>query len=57
MTKEGYIADAKVVRSIDPFLDAEALRVVNAMPQWNPGRQKGKAVNVKYTIPVKFRLQ
>lgn len=57
VTKEGYIADAKVVRSIDPFLDAEALRVVNAMPQWNPGRQKGKAVNVKYTIPVKFRLQ
>lgn len=57
VTKEGYVAQPRVVRSVDPFLDAQALRVVNAMPQWKPGRQKGKAVNVRYTIPVRFRLQ
>ena len=56
VTKEGDIAEAKVVRSIDPLLDAEALRVINSMPKWKPGKQKGEAVNVKYTIPVMFRL-
>lgn len=57
VTKEGDIADTKVVRGVDPLLDAEALRVVNAMPKWKPGKQRGQAVNVKYTIPVTFRLQ
>ena len=56
VTKEGDIAEAKVVRNIDPLLDAEALRVINSMPKWKPGKQKGEAVNVKYTIPVMFRL-
>jgi len=56
VTKEGDIAEAKVVRSVDPLLDAEALRVINSMPKWKPGKQKGEAVNVKYTIPVMFRL-
>ena len=42
--------------SVDPELDKEALRVVNSMPQWKPGMQKGEAVSVKYTIPIAFRL-
>ena len=56
VTKEGDITEAKVVRGVDPLLDAEALRVINSMPKWKPGRQEGKAVNVKYTIPVMFKL-
>ena len=55
--KEGTVRDAHVVKSVDPALDAEALRVINAMPKWKPGRQNGKVVNVKYTIPVNFQLQ
>ena len=56
VTKEGYIADTKIARGIDPLLDAEALRVVSNMPNWKPGKQKGEAVNVMYTLPVMFRL-
>ena len=56
VTKEGDIAEAKVVRGVDPLLDAEALRVINSMPKWKPGKQRGEAVNVKYTIPVVFKL-
>ena len=55
--KEGTVRDAHVVKSVDPALDAEALRVINNMPKWRPGRQNGKVVNVKYTIPVNFQLQ
>ena len=54
--KEGTVKDAHVVKSVDPALDAEALRVINNMPKWRPGRQNGKVVNVKYTIPVSFSL-
>ncbi len=54
--KEGTVRDAHVVKSVDPALDAEALRVINNMPKWKPGRQNGKVVNVKYTIPVSFSL-
>ena len=54
--KDGSISDAHVVKSVDPLLDAEALRVINAMPAWTPGSQSGKPVNVKYTIPITFRL-
>lgn len=54
--KDGAISDARVVKSVDPLLDAEALRVINAMPNWTPGTQSGKAVNVKYTVPITFRL-
>ena len=57
VTKEGDIAEPKVVRGVDPYLDAEALRVINLMPKFKPGKQNGKAVNVWYTIPVMFRLQ
>jgi len=55
--KDGSITGAKIVRSIDPALDAEALRVINGMPNWKPGTQKGEPVRVKYTIPISFRLQ
>ena len=55
--KDGSISDTKVVKSVDPLLDKEALRVINAMPKWKPGMHEGKAVNVKYTIPVAFKLQ
>ena len=57
ITDEGDVTDAKVVRGVDPLLDKEALRVINLMPKWKPGKQRGKAVNVKYTVPVMFRLQ
>ena len=54
--KDGSISNARVVKPVNPDLDAEALRVVNAMPNWNPGKQNGKAVRVKYTVPVTFKL-
>ena len=54
--KDGSISDAQVARSVDPLLDKEALRVINAMPKWKPGMHEGKAVNVKFTIPVAFKL-
>ena len=55
--KDGNVSNAKVVKSINPALDAEALRVINGMPNWNPGMQNGEPVRVKYTVPVTFRLQ
>ena len=55
--KDGSVTHAKIAKSIDPELDAEALRVVRAMPKWTPGTQFGKPVNVKYALPVKFSLQ
>ena len=54
--KDGSISGTKIVRSVSPELDTEALRVINAMPKWTPGMQSGKAVRVKYTIPISFRL-
>ena len=55
--KDGSIVDPVVVRSVDPYLDKEALRVIKTMPKWKPGKQRGKAVRVKYTVPVTFKLQ
>ena len=55
--KDGRIGDVKVARSVDPELDAEALRVVKSMPNFTPGRQDGKPVAVWYTIPISFKLQ
>ena len=55
--KEGNIRDAKIARGIHPSLDKEALRVIEAMPKWEPGKQDGKAVSVKYTVPVNFKAQ
>ena len=54
--KDGSVDRAKVVKSVSPELDAEALRCVKSMPKWIPGKQNGEAVNVKYTIPLTFRL-
>ncbi len=54
---EGKAVNASIVRSVDPSLDAEALRVAGTMPDWVPGTKDGKPVNVKYTFPVTFRLQ
>lgn len=54
---DGSITDVEVVRGIDPSLDAEAIRIIKSMPKWKPGMQRGKAVRVKYTVPVNFRLQ
>ena len=54
--EKGNLSDVKVARSVEPSLDAEAVRVVKSMPRWNPGIEKGKAVKVRYTLPVTFRL-
>ena len=56
INKDGSISDAKVVKSVDKTLDEEALRVINAMPKWTPGKQNGKDVRVKFTMPVTFKL-
>ena len=55
--RDGSITDVRVVKSVDPSLDKEAARVVKSMPKWQPGKQNGSAVRVKYTVPVQFRLQ
>ena len=57
VTTDGSIADVKVIRGIDPSLDQEAIRVIKAMPKWKPATEKGKPVNVRYTLPVMFKLQ
>lgn len=58
VNKDGAIVDVEVVRSGgDASLDKEAVRVIKSMPKWKPGKQRGKAVRVKYTVPVNFRLQ
>ena len=55
--RDGSISDIHTMRSVSPELDAEAIRVVSLMPKWKPGKQRGKAVAVKYTMPIMFRLQ
>ena len=58
VNKDGSIVDVEVVRSGgDASLDKEAIRVIKSMPKWKPGKQRGKAVRVKYTVPVNFKLQ
>ena len=54
--KDGSISNAKVVKAVDPSLDKEAIRLVESMPNWIPGKQNGEPVRVKYTVPVTFRL-
>lgn len=56
VNSDGSICDEKLIKSVDPQLDAEALRVIRSMPKWKPGMQKGKPVRVRYTLPVTFRL-
>ena len=55
--RDGSIDDVEVVRSADPNLDKEAIRVIKSMPNWKPGEQRGKKVNCKFTVPVVFTLQ
>jgi protein TonB len=57
VNRDGSIVDVEVVRSVDPSLDKEAIRVIKSMPKWSPGKQRGKPVRVKYTLPVNFKLQ
>lgn len=57
VNKDGSIVDVEVVRPVDPSLDKEAIRVIKSMPKWSPGKQRGKSVRVKYTLPVNFKLQ
>ena len=54
--KDGHISDVTVLRSVDPSLDKEAIRVVRNMPRWTPGKQGGEPVKVRYNVPVSFRL-
>lgn len=56
VNKDGSVVDPKVLRPLDPACDKEALRVIRAMPKWKPGRQGGKPVRVRYTVPVSFKL-
>jgi TonB family protein len=57
VAKDGSVTNAKIARGVDPALDQEALRVVNSLPKWKPGKQRGKEVNVSYTVPINFVLQ
>lgn len=56
INQKGELVDAKIMRPIDPLLDAEALRVIRSSPKWTPGKQRGKTVKVKYFFPVVFKL-
>lgn len=57
VNRDGKIVDPVITRSVDPFIDKEALRLVSNMPKWEPGEQRGKPVRVKFTLPIQFRLQ
>jgi len=57
VNKQGGIENVKVTRSVDPSLDKEAIRVINKMPKWIPGKQRGKPVNVSFSVPINFQLQ
>jgi protein TonB len=55
--KDGKVSDVQIMRGRDPYLDKEALRVVKSLPDWKPGKQRGKAVKVSYVVPINFKLQ
>jgi len=57
VNKDGSVTDAKIARGVDPSLDKEALRVINSLPKWKPGKQRGKPVRVSFTVPINFVLQ
>lgn len=57
VNEDGNISDVSIFRGVDPSLDAEAIRVIGAMPAWKPGFQRGKPVNVRFTLPIVFRLK
>lgn len=56
VNSQGKVQDSKIIRGVDKSLDDEALRVMNAMPNWKPGMQSGKAVSVQYSLPIRFNL-
>ena len=56
VNKDGSIVEPTILRSVDPYLDREAIRVVKAMPKWKPGTQRGEPVRVKFTLPIGFKL-
>ena len=55
--KNGEVGEARLIRNVSPSLDKEAMRIVNSMPKWQPGSQKGKIVNVRCVVPVRFILK
>ena len=55
--RDGSLSNVKIERSVDPALDKEAVRVVKAMPKWQPGKQKGSTIRVKFKVPITFRMQ
>ena len=57
VTDEGDIKAPTISNSVDPLLDAEALRVIQSMPKWKPGKQRGKPVNVVMKLPISFKIQ
>jgi len=57
VTSGGKVDKVQIIRGVDPLLDAEAIRVVNSLPRWKPGMQRGKPVSVWYTVPINFKLQ
>lgn len=57
VTKEGKVTNPVIVKGVSPLLDKEAIRVITEMPDWKPGKQRGVPVNVKYAMPIAFRLQ
>jgi protein TonB len=57
VTSAGKVEKVSIARGVDPILDKEATRVVKALPKWKPGEQRGKKVNVWYTVPINFQLQ
>ena len=56
VSSQGKVEQPKILRSVNPALDAEAIRVVSSLPDWKPGKQRGTAVSVAYTIPIEFKL-
>lgn len=57
VNKKGEIKDVEILRGVSPLIDKEALRVVSSMPNWTPGKQRGKTVSVMYNLPISFRLK
>ncbi len=56
INKKGEVVNVEVIRGVDPYLDAEALRVVKSLPNWAPGKQRGKPVKVSFQVPINFKL-
>jgi TonB family protein len=57
VNKDGSVSNAKITRGVDPLLDAESVRVVNSLPPWKPGKEKGQVVDVQFTVPINFTLE